>query len=157
MSGFIANAGSGAITDPDTLASDPFWPAVDVAALRSRLRLDDSITAPRLIAAACTAVDTVNTQLDAWRAEQQAAGHDALADVSPRQLGDQPRLVYLYLRAVDGFVGAELAERYRTYDASNSGEHRAEELTPTIDEHRRDARWAIRDLQGLPRATVDLI
>lgn len=155
MSGFIANALSG--SQESAIASDAWWPAVSLTDMRARLRLDESVTEARLLSAAETAVTSVNDELESWRAGQQAAGNDSLSTVPARTINGKSRLVNLYLRAIDGLVGAELAERYRTYDATNSGEHRAEELTPTIDEHRRDARWAIRDILGVRRSTVELI
>jgi len=39
----------------------------------------------------------------------------------------------------------------------NSGNKNAEELTPTIDDYRRDLRWAVRDFLGINRSTVELI
>ena len=46
---------------------------------------------------------------------------------------------------------------YRSYDSTNSGNNNAEELTPTIDDYRRDLRWAVRDFLGINRSTVELI
>jgi hypothetical protein len=65
--------------------------------------------------------------------------------------------VHRYRRAVYSTAGAELAERYRGFDATGSGNANADQLTPTIDEYRRDARWAISDILGLGRTTVELI
>ena len=52
---------------------------------------------------------------------------------------------------------AELTDRYRSFDSSSEGDRRANVLEETIGNLRRDARWAIRDLLGLPRSTVELI
>ncbi len=57
----------------------------------------------------------------------------------------------------DCCTAAELTERYRSFDASDSANQRADDLTPSIDELRRDQRWAIRDLKGESRVTVELI
>jgi hypothetical protein len=54
-------------------------------------------------------------------------------------------------------AGAELAERYRGLDTTGTGQSAADQLTPVIDEYRRDARWAISDILGLTRTTVELI
>ena len=66
-------------------------------------------------------------------------------------------LLQLYRRAVQCGTAVELHERYRSYDATAQGNQRADDLTPTIDELRRDHRNAISDLQGLRRVTVELI
>ncbi|MCO1344221.1 head completion/stabilization protein [Burkholderia multivorans] len=52
---------------------------------------------------------------------------------------------------------ATLIERYRDYDTTGDGARRADELEPQSDELRRDARWAISDIVGRPRVTVELI
>ncbi|RBE98159.1 head completion/stabilization protein, partial [Xanthomonas oryzae pv. oryzae] len=62
-----------------------------------------------------------------------------------------------YLRAVACATAVEVTERYRSFDATNSANQRADDLTPSITELRRDQRWAVRDLQNLPRSTVELI
>jgi hypothetical protein len=54
-------------------------------------------------------------------------------------------------------AGAEVCERYRNYSATNTGNNKADELIPTIDDYRRDLRWAVRDFLGISRITVELI
>ena len=63
----------------------------------------------------------------------------------------------MYFRAVAASVGAELNEKYRAYDTTNNGGQKADELTPTIDDYRRDLRFAIRDLKKLRRLNVELV
>jgi len=77
--------------------------------------------------------------------------------VSAVQVDGKSRLVQLYLRIVACATAAEVAERYRSYDTTAAGNQRADDLTPSIDELRRDVRWAIRDFLGTPRMTVELI
>ncbi len=45
----------------------------------------------------------------------------------------------------------------RDYSATGDGAERADALTPTADEYRRDARWAIRNILGIAHTTVELI
>jgi hypothetical protein len=61
------------------------------------------------------------------------------------------------MRAVQAAAGAEVCERYRGYDTTASGAKSADENTPTIDDYRRDQRWAIRDFLGKSRTTVELL
>ncbi|BAU74397.1 head completion/stabilization protein [Metapseudomonas furukawaii] len=153
MSGFIAGGHSA----PLTLANDGWWPDIQAESLRAELRLDASITNARLKAAALSAMLHTNRELAPYKAHHQAAGHPHLDAVPTQRLGDRSPLVLLYLRAIACGTGAELAERYRSLDSSGEGQANADALTPSIDELRRDQRWAIRDLLGRPRTTVELI
>ncbi|MNP78778.1 Phage head completion protein (GPL) [compost metagenome] len=73
------------------------------------------------------------------------------------RINDESCLVLLYRRAIYCTTAAELSERYRSFDSTSEGNRNAEELTPSIDEYRRDARFAIRDLLGVGHCTVELI
>ncbi|WP_349616215.1 head completion/stabilization protein [Azotobacter salinestris] len=154
MSGFIANGGS---AEPFVLDNDGWFPDIDAAHLRAAVRLDGSITNARLEVAAVNAMLAVNRELAAYKAAEQANGHATLAAVPAASIAGESELVHLYRRAVYCTAGAELAERYRSFDATAAGNQRADDLTPSIDEYRRDARWAIRDLLGLVHTTVELI
>jgi len=153
MSGFIA----GGTVASGLINTDVFWPPIDLDQLRATLRIDASVTAPRLETAAVAAAISVNRELSEWRAIQQAAGHAELADVPGEKINDVSVLVHLYRRAIEAATGAEVCERYRSYDSTNSGHQNAEELTPNIDDYRRDLRWAVRDFLGINRTTVELI
>ena len=56
-------------------------------------------------------------------------------------------------------IAADSMDEYNKPDLSHviSQSQRADDLTPSIDELRRDQRWAIRDLKGESRVTVELI
>ncbi|WP_369011934.1 head completion/stabilization protein [Escherichia marmotae] len=54
-------------------------------------------------------------------------------------------------------MAAKVNEQYRSYDTSTSGNKNAKELTPTIDESRRNKQWAIKQLLGQSHTTVELI
>jgi hypothetical protein len=153
MSGFIA----GGTVASGLINTDVFWPPIDLDQLRATLRIDASVTAPRLETAAVAAAISVNRELSAWCATQQAAGHTKLADMPGERINGVLVLVHLYRRAIEAATGAEVCERYRSYDSTNSGHQNAEELTPNIDDYRRDLRWAVRDFLGVNRTTVELI
>jgi len=154
MSGFIANGTPGVEA---AIENDGFWPSVDPAVLRQNTRIDGSVSSDRLRAATVNAVLAVNDELAAWKAMRQAEGRVDLQAVPSPSVDGKSRLVHLYLRAVACAVAAEVSERYRSYDATAAGNQRADDLTPTIDELRRDLRWAIRDFLGAPHMTVELI
>lgn len=156
MSGFVATVPAAA--EPEGgIISDGWFPDIDLDNLRETIRLQGEITLPRLRAAAIDAMLAVNRDLAGWRLEQEVAGHASLAAVPAPAIDGTSRLVHLYRRAVYSTVKADLTERYRDIDTTASGAGRADDLTPSIDEQRRNARWAIRDILGLPRTTVELI
>ncbi|WP_053157283.1 head completion/stabilization protein [Pseudomonas protegens] len=153
MSGFVA----GGSTPSGHINTDPFWPSIDLDQLRATLRIDSSVTPARLETAVINAAISVNRELDDWRIAQQAAGYAELKDVPSTLVKDESAQVHLYRRAIEAGVGAEVCERYRSYDSTNTGNRKAEELAPNIDDYHRDQRWAIRDFLGTKRTTVELI
>jgi Phage head completion protein (GPL). len=153
LSAFVA---SGPVTGGH-INTDPFWPSIDLDNLRATLRIDASVTPARLETAVITAAINLNNELRQWKTNQLAAGYMTLSDVPGDQINDVSVQVHLYLRAIEAGTGAEVCERYRDYSATNSGSQKAEELTPNIDDYRRDLRWAVRDFLGIGRTTVELI
>ena len=153
MSGFVA----GGTTPSGHINTDPFWPSIDLDQLRATLRIDSSVTPARLETAVINAAISVNRELDDWRIAQQAAGYAELKDVPSSLVKDESAQVHLYRRAIEAGVGAEVCERYRSYDSTNTGNRKAEELAPNIDDYHRDQRWAIRDFLRTKRTTVELI
>lgn len=137
--------------------TDPFWPSIDLDNLRATLRIDASVTPARLETAVIAAAINLNRELSDWRAIQQAAGYTTLDSVPGDRIKDVSVKAHLYRRAIEAGTGAEVCERYRDYSATNSGNAKAEETAPTIDDYRRDLRWAVRDFLGKNRTTVELI
>lgn len=154
MSGFVA---TGNTTAAHTIENGPFWPEIDCLALRAAMRLDASVTAERLEAAAINAMIEANRELATYRQDREAEGHASLADVPAAQIKGESQLLHLYRRTIYCRATAELVERYRSYDATNSGEQKATEETTNIDELRRDARHALRSILGISHTTVELL
>ena len=153
MSAFVA---SGPVTGGH-INTDPFWPSIDLEQLRATLRIDNSVTPARLETAVISAAINLNRELKSWKATQLAAGYARLADVPDDKVNDVSVQEHLYRRAIEAGTGAEVCERYRDYSATNTGSQKAEEVTPTIDDYRRDLRWAVRDFLGRSRTTVELV
>lgn len=137
--------------------TDPFWPSIDLEQLRATLRIDNSVTPARLETAVIAAAININRELKSWKTAQMAAGYATLDDVPDDKINDVSVHAHLYRRAIEAGTGAEVCERYRDYSATNTGSDKAEETTPTIDDYRRDLRWAVRDFLGISRTTVELI
>lgn len=154
---FIANQPAGTPAAPaGTVANDGFFPDINLAELRETVRLDGTVTLARLRDAVIAAVIAVNDELQDWKAAQVAAGAEDLAAIGP-QIGGIGVKHSLYLAAVYRSAKADLAERYRDMDTTKDGEAKADQVDETIGDHRRAARWAIRDLLGRPRSTIELI
>lgn len=160
MSSFIATAvpGTPAKQAPAaTLTNDGWFPDIDLADLREAMRLDGTVTHERLRPATLDAMATVNAELGSWQATQRTAGHADLASVPAPRLGGESTHVLRYRRAVYHLTRADLTEQYRAYDSTKTGGQKAEELEATIDESRRNARWAINGIRGIPRSTIELV
>lgn len=153
MSGFVATGEVQAYV----LGNDGFWPEIDLNDLRASLRINSSVSNPRLETAVIAAGISLNRELSALKAKYQEQGYGQLAEVPAEQFAEQSELLRLYQRALYSAVGAEIAERYRSLDATNSGNRDADEEQPGIDDYRRDSRYAIRDLLGISRTTVELL
>ena len=152
---FVATANPPIAADDAQVDNDPWFPAVPAARVREVCRLDGTVTAARLGEAISNAMDSVNRELQAYKAEQVLAGAANLAAAGD---GRQPGR---YLRAIYAHIQAELAEAYRDIDTTPHNDSKAERMRERyevkVDEHRRNLRWAVADLLGRPRTTVELI
>lgn len=143
---------------PETVVvNDGFFPDVDPASVRDVARIPTSITPARLRAAILGGIMSAEIDLRQFAANCRAAGYAKLADVPADQLDGQSVQLIRYQRAVALFAKAELIERHRDFDTTSAGGNQADELTPSIDELRRDAIHAIRDMLGQLRTGVWLI
>lgn len=140
-----------------TISNGDFWPAIDPVQMRVAQRIDQSITPERLRAALIEAIASVNDELAAWTAAKIAAGAVTIDDVDADEIDGVSILVQRYFRAVGCTAKADVTEKQRDFDTTNEGHRQADALNPTIDELRRDARWAISAILGIGRSTVELI
>lgn len=156
MSAFSTNIPAAPEPEANIVAA-AFWPQISPSQIRVAQRIDGTITAERLRDALIEAVANVTAQLYDWRLAREAAFYDTLAEVPAETIDDVSILEHRYRRAVGCMAKAIVLERYRDYDTSNQGDRKADVTDPSIDDLRRDAAWAIRDIQGLGRSTVELI
>lgn len=160
MSSFIATAEPAASGSPGgttVLTNDGWFPDIDLNDLRASMRLDGTVTHERLRSAVLDAMASVNAELAVWRVSQRAAGYSELARVPAPTIGGHSTLNLRYQRAVYHLAYADLTEQYRGYDSTKTGGQKADDLTNTVDEARRNARWAVSDIRGIPRSTIELI
>ena len=100
---------------------------------------------------------SVNRELRTLKLRYMAQGHDTLEAVPADQINNESELVHTYRRAIYSEASAEVAERYRNYSATEAGAAKGEAEELTADDYRRDKRFAIRDLLGISRTTVELL
>jgi len=147
--------------DEPPVANDAFFPAILPPDVRNAALLDGTVTAARLRIAIIEAIDTVNGELAQWAARQQAAGHATLSDVPASVIDATSAQVLRYQRAIIACVQARLAEANREIDTTPHSDGKADRIREKIEvkvsEHRQNMRWAISDILGIGRTTVELI
>lgn len=157
MSSFISAGTTSSETEATTIENNGFWPAIQPSDFRETHRLDSTITNARIETALKAAMATVNRVLRHWQQAKVEAGYPTM-EALPIPVWQTPEVFnVLYLRAVYSTAHANLLERYADYDATNSGRERGENLQDPADGYRRDAAWAISEIEGRPHSTVELI
>ena len=162
MNGFVITANPPATTAEPVVTNDGWFPDMHPADVRKACRLDGTVTADRLRPALIDAMLSINAELAEFKAEQQASwSYASLADVpAPVADGQSIKLLHYY-RAVHYCLMADVAEAYRNMSMLPAGtgkaDHVLEALVIELGEHRRKQRWAISDLLGRARCTVDLL
>lgn len=160
MSGFVSLPPAGPIAPPavaDEIQIDGFYPSLSIAAARQILRVPTDVTDHRLSDALKAAMLQVAMELLPWRTAREAEGHHTLASAAPGTVGGENTGATLFRRAVHSLAGADLAELQRRLDSAGAADPKLTVLETTVDDHRRNASWAISDLVGRGRATVELI
>nr|DAR53115.1 MAG TPA: head completion protein [Caudoviricetes sp.] len=138
----------------DLVLNDLFFPPLKISDFRNQARLDGTVTTARLKDALIEAIAAVNDELEEFK---QRSTSEAFADIPCPKINNESVLVSRYRRAVTCLALANLYERYTSYDTTNDGEKKAELLKDSINELRRDARFAISDILKRPRVDAELI
>ena len=149
-------------SEQETLVvNDGWFPDMEPAAVRAACMLDGTVTAARLLPALQNAMLSVNAELQAWADEQRVRwGYACMADVPAQQVnGESAKLVH-YRRAVHACLQADLLTTYRGGAAVTNGgklERTHDDTYTQACDYRRQQRWAISDVLGQARCTVELI
>jgi hypothetical protein len=160
MSSFLASTSAESVSFNDPLSgikNDGWFPDIDVAKARAAMRLDGTVTPPRLREALVAAIISINRQLQGWQRSQQVTGYEDLESVPAPTVDGLKTIVSLYQRAVCCTAKADLIEHYRDFDTTSEGNRKMDLLDPSIGEQRRNAQWAVADIKGETRVTVELI
>lgn len=154
---FIATGPAAPAMADVIIENHSFFPAIKLSEFRTAMKIDSVVTAERAEHALKAAVIEVNSRLSRWMVGHMSIGIAHLDDVPLPAAAIPGQNQYHYLRAVWSLAKGNLVERYRDFDSTKSGHERADTLEITADDYRRDASWAINDLTGIPRSTVELI
>jgi len=162
VTGFVSSPppnSSATSTDPDTVIvpADGWWPDIDLTHLRDAMRLGTVITDARVTEAVVNAIITVRRETREWKLARVCDGAEALSDVSADQVAGESELEVLWRRAVYNYACADLCETYRDLSATTDGADRAEAKASSADEYRRNALFAVRDINGVARIAAELI
>ncbi|WP_438352032.1 head completion/stabilization protein [Escherichia coli] len=148
------------ITDTDDgdtrISAGAFWPDIVLRELRLAIRLPGRVTTARLLHTATGAVAHVTRELEAWQQEQQAAGHQTLADVPAPVINGESVNLWHWRNAVYTATRALILERYRDADTTDKGDRRADALDIQTSDLWRDVSWAISDILCRPRIFAEL-
>lgn len=144
------------ITD-EVFHSGDFFPDIHALDYQKSMLTDGKLTPERLKHAITNAIIEINRELSAWRQSQIEKGYASMDQIPAEFVNAESELVLLYRRAVYSQTKANLTERYRDVDTTNSGEKKAEGLGTTIDELWRDVQWAIQRIKGESHNIVELI
>ncbi|MTC47887.1 head protein [Providencia sp. wls1922] len=144
------------ITD-EVFHSGDFFPDIHALDYQKFMLTDGKLTPERLKHAITNAIIEINRELSAWRQSQIEKGYASMDQIPAEFVNAESELVLLYRRAVYSQTKANLTERYRDVDTTNSGEKKAEGLGTTIDELWRDVQWAIQRIKGESHNIVELI
>lgn len=139
----------------ELIINEPFFPDIDMAQCRNQMRIDGTVTHLRLQDALIEAMASVNEELAEFHLENSE--YRTLARIPAPIINDESIYVQRYRRAVICLAQANLNERYASYDTTNDGEKKLALLKESIDELRRDARFAISDILKRRRIDVELI
>lgn len=148
--GLVAN---GRVSGQDeSISANAFFPEILINDIRDIVKVDTSVTDARLKQAVFEEIIDVNRLLAGL-----IEPNSTLVKQSTQSIGGKTDKEILYFSAVSNGVSAKVCEKYRGYDSSNTGNKRAEDLTLTIDEYRRNKHWAIQQLLQQNQTTVELI
>jgi hypothetical protein len=130
------------------------FPKVSIKDFRASMKQEETVSSERVRYFLSVAMIDVNREILSLaniRARDELALEIAIPDFEVN------RNALLYKQAVYSLAMASIIEKYVSYDATNSGQQKAQELVGLDAKYRRDARWAISDLMLIKRTNVELI
>lgn len=148
--GFVANGNP--TPQHEKISTNAFFPDVSINDIRDIVKIDGSVTDARLKQAIFEEIIDVNRLLVSL-----VQPDTNLTQLSKNKVNEKTDTEILYFSAISNGVAAKVFEKYRGYDSTNTGNKRADDLTLTIDEYRRNKHWAIQQLLKQNQTTIELI
>lgn len=145
--------------DPSkTISNMPFWPDLNLYEFQENYRLPAEYRESMLEDRLKLAMVWANTQLSAWKAEQETAGAASLGEVPVvgAPAWGSP-LVLLYVRAVSCHAKALLLDDYATAMRKSDAVSDVKESGDTVEKWHRFAVDALNDLQNKPKIHAELL
>ena len=153
MNGLVSTPAAPASPIGTVIEADGWFPAVDVNAVREKIRIGDGIvTHPRMVSAIEGAMLSALRALAAWRTKQVLAGAATLEDVGDTEINGKTMGVLIWERIITYYVAAELADTNRDISATDQGSIRADEERRSADDYRRMAYHAVADMLSIGAA-----
>ncbi|WP_439461852.1 head completion/stabilization protein [Serratia quinivorans] len=134
-----------------------FFPDIRPAEVRDVMRIEGTITAPRLRLAIKSAMAEVNAELFTFRRNQMADGYPRLEDVPGDKIDGESVRVSEYRNAVSAMTMATLSEQYRSVDTTATGGRKADVIEASIGELWRNARNAISNVAERSHCIIGLL
>jgi hypothetical protein len=137
------------------ITNDGWWPDTDVADFQCQRSIPASIKPETVTNALLTAIGEANAELASYKTDQEAKGYQSASHVPGPSAGNLNQLSAQYLKVIFARAKAELigeitsAEREKANPGQQSEDTRERLLA--------EAAFAIRNILGYPRVTVDLI
>lgn len=138
-----------------TVTNDGWWPDVSVGDFQRQRSIPASISAETVTYALLMAIGEANAELMTYQSDQRAKGYGSAEDVPGPSAEGINQLCAQYLKTIFSRAKAELmgeitsAEREKANPGQQSEETRERLLA--------EASFAVRNITGYPRVTVDLI
>ena len=139
----------------DEIKNSDFFPNLSVKNFRDSLRVDETVPFGRVKATLINAILKVNADLSELSLSNLP--YTALADVPSATIAGTSTKVWRYKSAVFNEAKADLIERYRDFDSTQSGHDEADKLETVINDYRQKAREHIRALLGKPPVRIALL
>lgn len=141
----------------DFVENDGFWVEISLTDIRSQMRIDGTVTHARLMGTVIEAMISVNQALKSFKEKAKSMGYQTIQELHSEEIAGSSIFIHRYKRAVYCLATANLYERYQSFDLTKEGEKTASLMESSIDDLKRDAQNAIRDILGEHRTVVELI
>lgn len=150
MAGITAPPDNAPAEPGQTIEADGWFPGIDTADIRAKVRIGDgAVTQARLAEATTAGILAGLRAMHAWRSMHAIAGVTRLEDVTANQVAGQNLGVLLWGRIVMFYAAAELLDGHTDVAATDDALDREDEKRLTADLYRRKAYEAVADLLAI--------